>query len=435
VLDLAEIPSVQETRAADADADGSVSPAEWDAYKQRKAAEILRQLELSVDNQSVPLELMDAVLSQPLGQGDIHLVRLEAWFKAAETVAPHIYHRATFRDRSDPARIGWRELVVHAGTGATLADSSAPDQDVSDELRVYPDDLLQSPLDRREAHWSFLLDGSSAPVTAPVPGAAVNRPTDPFAALVTAADLNLSVIVLAMVGAAILGGIHAASPGHGKTVMAAYIVGTQGTILHASALALSVTLAHTAGVLVLGVLTVLASNVVVPERLYPWLTLVSGGVVLVVGGRFLLLAVRGRMTGDRQHEHEHEHAHSPSHSHAQGGLAPTWRNLFALGLAGGVVPSGSALVVLLSSVALGRMGFGLVLIVAFGLGMAVVLVTTGVLLVHAGRLMVRLLPDEDESPTRRRLAAAVPLISACIMTLLGGVATFEGLSQIGALGR
>jgi ABC-type nickel/cobalt efflux system permease component RcnA len=158
-------------------------------------------------------------------------------------------------------------------------------------------------------------------------------------------------------------------------------------------------------------------------------------VVLVVGGRFLLLAVRGRMTGDRQHEHEHEHAHSPSHSHAQGGLAPTWRNLFALGLAGGVVPSGSALVVLLSSVALGRMGFGLVLIVAFGLGMAVVLVTTGALLVHAGRLMVRLLPDEDESPTRQRLAAAVPLISACIMTLLGGVATFEGLSQIGALGR
>ena len=112
-------------------------------------------------------------------------------------------------------------------------------------------------------------------------------------------------------------------------------------------------------------------------------------------------------------------------------LAPTWRNLFALGLAGGIVPSGSALVVLLSSVALGRLGFGLVLIVAFGLGMAIVLVTTGVLLVHAGRLMLRLFPDDAASPKRQRLVAVVPLVSAAIMTLLGVVATLEGLSQLG----
>jgi ABC-type nickel/cobalt efflux system permease component RcnA len=206
-------------------------------------------------------------------------------------------------------------------------------------------------------------------------------------------------------------------------------------------LALSVTLAHTTGVLVLGILTVLASNVIIPERLYPWLTLVSGAVVLVVGGRFLLLALRGRGVEDHHHhDHDHEHGHDHVHPHphahsdGSGALAPTWRNLFALGLAGGVVPSGSALVVLLSSVALGRLGFGLVLIVAFGFGMAIVLVTTGVLLVHAGRLVLRLFPDHDESPLRRRLAAAVPLVSASVMTLLGGVATFEGLSQIGALG-
>jgi ABC-type nickel/cobalt efflux system permease component RcnA len=441
VLDLAEIPSVQETRAADTDGDGSVSPAEWETYKQRKTAEILRQLDLTVDSQNVQLEPMDVVVTQPLGQGDIHLVRLEAWFKAAQTVAPNVQHQATFRDRSEPARIGWREMVVHASPGATLADSSAPNQDVSDELRAYPDDLLQSPLDRREAHWSFTLDGSPASATASVTSGAVNRPTDPFAALVTAADLNPTVIVLALLGAALLGGMHAASPGHGKSVMAAYIVGTHGTVLHASALALSVTLAHTTGVLVLGIVTVLASNVIIPERLYPWLTLVSGAVVLVVGGRFLLLALRGRGVEDHHHhDHDHEHGHDHVHPHphahsdGSGALAPTWRNLFALGLAGGVVPSGSALVVLLSSVALGRLGFGLVLIVAFGFGMAIVLVTTGVLLVHAGRLVLRLFPDHDESPLRRRLAAAVPLVSASVMTLLGGVATFEGLSQIGALG-
>jgi len=121
------------------------------------------------------------------------------------------------------------------------------------------------------------------------------------------------------------------------------------------------------------------------------------------------------------------------HVHTRG-LAPTWRSLFALGLAGGIVPSGSALVVLLSSVALGRLGFGLVLIVAFGLGMAVVLVTTGVLLVHAGRLMLRLFPDRGDSIVGHRLTSLVPIISAAIMTLLGGVATVEGLIQIGVLG-
>jgi ABC-type nickel/cobalt efflux system permease component RcnA len=98
-----------------------------------------------------------------------------------------------------------------------------------------------------------------------------------------------------------------------------------------------------------------------------------------------------------------------------------------------MVPSASALVVLLSSLALGRLGFGLVLIVAFGLGMAVVLVATGVLLVHAGRLMMRLFPDDDDSPRRHRLVASVPVVSAGVMTLLGGVATFQGLNQLGLL--
>jgi ABC-type nickel/cobalt efflux system permease component RcnA len=149
--------------------------------------------------------------------------------------------------------------------------------------------------------------------------------------------------------------------------------------------------------------------------------------------------VRHRGRGvEHHHHHDHGHSHGEeshshgAHSHAHPALAPTWRNLFALGLAGGIVPSGSALVVLLSSVALGRLGFGLVLIVAFGLGMAMVLVATGVLLVHAGRLMLRLFPDgDDASPKRQRLVAAVPLVSAAIMTLLGVVATYQGLSQLG----
>jgi nickel/cobalt exporter len=447
VVDMAEIPSLQETRAADTDGDGVVSAAEWEAYKQRKAADISRQLELTVDGQRVPLQPAEVEFSQPLGQGDLPLVRLEMWLRTSDPIAPNVQHQASLRDRADPTRIGWREMVVSAGEGATLSNPNVPAQDVSNELRSYPDDLLQNPLDRREAHWSFTMDGRSASASAPVAANTINRPSDPFASLVTATELSPTVVLLALLGAAFLGGIHAASPGHGKSIMAAYIVGTRGTVLHACALAASVTLAHTSGVLVLGVLTVLASNLIFPDQLYPWLTLVSGAIVLVVGAAFLMSAVRGRALENHTHEHEHEHEHERNHGHSHAGdhhhshthprreLAPTWRGLFALGLAGGIVPSGSALVVLLSSIALGRLGFGLVLIVAFGLGMAVVLVVTGVLLVHAGRLMLRLYPDgARQSALRKRLAASVPLFSASVMTLLGVLATFQGLNQTGLIG-
>src|SRR5579864_9469072 len=307
VLDLAEVPSVQETRAADTNGDGSVSPAEWDTYRQAKVAEIQNQLDLTIDNQPVPLQATDSVVSQPLGQGDIPLVRVEAWFKGTATIAANVDHQAVLRDRSDPARIGWREIVVHADPGAVLSSSSVPETDVTDELRAYPDDMLQNPLDRREADWSFRMDGSTTADDQTVATPAPNRPTDPFAALVTAADLNPAVILLALLGAALLGGIHAASPGHGKSIMAAYIVGKRGSIVQAIVLALSVTVSHTTGVLVLGILTVVASNLIVPERLYPWLTLVSGAIVLVMGLRFLWLSAR-------KHEHHHDH-HSHEHGH------------------------------------------------------------------------------------------------------------------------
>jgi ABC-type nickel/cobalt efflux system permease component RcnA len=159
------------------------------------------------------------------------------------------------------------------------------------------------------------------------------------------------------------------------------------------------------------------------------LTLISGAVVLVVGASFLFITLKNHQQGHDHGDHHHHH-HEHPHPVTSNTLAPTWRGLAALGLAGGIVPSGSALVVLLSSVALGRLGFGLVLIIAFGFGMAVVLVVTGVLLVHAGQFMVRLFPETS----RQRLSKFVPLVSASVMTLLGVVSTVQGLTQTGLFG-
>jgi hypothetical protein len=171
VLDLAEIPSIQETRLADTAGKGAVSQAEWDVYKQRKLDDIGRQIELTVDGRRLELQPTEVTVSQPLGQGDIPLVRLEAWFQAATAgLGADVPHQATFRDRGDPARVGWREIVVQAASGVALTDASAPAQDTSDELRNYPDNLLQNPPDRRDAHWSFTLGTSDA--TRPLPPSA-----------------------------------------------------------------------------------------------------------------------------------------------------------------------------------------------------------------------------------------------------------------------
>src|SRR5205807_5099611 len=155
--------------------------------------------------------------------------------------------------------------------------------------------------------------------------------------------------------AIVLGAIHALAPGHGKTVMAAYLVGQRGSLRQTALIGLTVTATHTAGVLALG-LALSASALVAPERVYPWLGLASGALLAVIGVGLLRRAVGAR---------RHRHAHSHAHAHDDDNAPPVgWRALVAMGFAGGLVPSPSALVVLLGAIALGRAWFGIVLVIA-----------------------------------------------------------------------
>jgi ABC-type nickel/cobalt efflux system permease component RcnA len=307
-----------------------------------------------------------------------------------------------------------------------------------------------------------------------------------------------------------LGAFHALEPGHGKTVVAAYLVGSRGTVRHALLLGLVVTASHTVGVYLLGVVTLYASRHVVPERLYPWLGAASGLLIAVLGVSLLWRRLAGPSTAGHGHAHdpahgphthsssEHEEAHArglahghdaaraeahapglaPSHdaahaeAHARGlapshdaahaeahapglapshdaahaeaharGLAPSHthghhhhdipdgpvslRALVALGVSGGIVPCPAALVVLLSAVAMGRVGFGLLLIVAFSVGLAAVLITIGLLVVFARRLAARFGRIGAEGPLVRRW---LPITSAAVITVSGVVITVQALS-------
>jgi nickel/cobalt transporter (NicO) family protein len=237
--------------------------------------------------------------------------------------------------------------------------------------------------------------------------------------IVNGATFSTTGLLLALLAAAAWGAVHALSPGHGKTVVGAYLVGSRGTPRHALFLGLTVTVTHTAGVIALGLAILFASKTIMPEQLYPWLTLASGLMVAAIGAtilrqRILGLPIFGQHhhhdgrhhdhdLGHGHHHHEHDHArlHALGIAHAHGGhthshLPPgaegervTWRSLLALGVSGGLLPCPSALLALLGAVAVGRAGFGLAVVVAFSLGLAATLTAVGLLFLYAGRFLER----------------------------------------------
>jgi ABC-type nickel/cobalt efflux system permease component RcnA len=233
------------------------------------------------------------------------------------------------------------------------------------------------------------------------------------------------VLLLSLLIAAFWGAAHALTPGHGKAMVAAYLVGTKGTPRHAFMLGGTVTVAHTAGVFALGFVTLGLSAFIVPEQLYPWLTLVSGLLVVLVGASVLRQRLRSRGHDhhhDDHHDHHHEHAHGHHHHH-DGDGALTSKGILGVGIAAGLLPCPSALVVLLSAIALHRIGLGLALIVAFSVGLAATITAIGLVAVLARRTFGRL---SLNGPVVRALPAA----SAALILVVGVVITARALPGV-----
>src|SRR5439155_4698042 len=254
----------------------------------------------------------------------------------------------------------------------------------------------------------------------------VDRATRAFTSLVSRHHLTAGFGALAVGLAIALGAIHALAPGHGKTVMAAYLVGQRGNLRQAALIGLTVTVTHTAGVLALG-LALSASALVAPERLYPWLGLASGGLLAVIGAGLLRRAVRAR-----RHRHQDDPTHPNDHDHPHEHDVPPMRlrALVAMGFAGGLVPSPSALVVLLGAIALGRAWFGVVLVIAYGLGMAATLTTAGVLLLRARRALDRRAAGRPVSGPLVRLTGALPVATSSVIVVVGVFLAARGAATI-----
>jgi len=372
--------------------------------------------------------------------------------------------------------VGWKEVIAVPANGTMFEESDVPQTDVTNALTQYSPTAVSSPLDRVEASIKFE-PGTAA--TAPISAVARTAPEgqgavdwakqriDDVASLISQDDLPLGALLLGLVVAFFWGAGHALSPGHGKTVVAAYLVGTKGTAKHAAILGLTVTISHTLGVFALGLVVLFAANFIVPDQLYPIIGVLSGGSIVVLGIVMFLQRWRSWRSAsapvdlsgyahdhhhDHDHDHEHGHSHDRDHAHEHidhvhddpaiphshspfskphthlpaDGQKMSMKGLLALGITGGIIPCPTALVVLLAAIAYHRVALGLMWILAFSLGLAAVLTGLGLLAVY-GRGLINRRNFSGRFKLTGTIMARLPMASALIVAVLGLAIAIQSL--------
>ncbi|MFE0462975.1 high frequency lysogenization protein HflD [Kitasatospora sp. NPDC058965] len=494
VTDSAEIPTLQQKPQVHPDSTGTATDGERAAWAARQCAQSAERLNVTAAGRALRWSVGSAQFEYAPGSAGLQTSRLECRLHAPlELAAAGAQVRVA--TGSDATRVGWNEITA-TGDGVRLLDSDVPRQSISQELRDYPRDQLDSPSGVVHAAFTAVPGSGSGAALATTAGAKggsgptawLARLDGKLAALGATRNLTLPVGLLAVLLSVVLGAGHALLPGHGKTIMAAYLAGRRGSTRDALTVGATVTVTHTAGVLVLG-LCLTAFSSLAGDLVLGWLGVTSGALVALVGAGLLLDALRrarggrsahpasthhaeqlvpvlagataveeghgdhGHHDHDGHHDHhdhphphahgdEHEHPHAHDHEHEHGhdhhdhdhphrhGLfghhhrhgesdRPLGRRgLIGLGIAGGLVPSPSALVVLLGAVALGRTLFGAGLVVAYGLGMAGTLTAAGLLFVRLGDSLT----GAADRPFLRAVSRITPytaLLTALLVVAVG----------------
>lgn len=461
VLDLAEIPAFQELQVMGAGPDRLPASAVLQRYAERKAAEWAAGLDLSFRGRKCEWRVTAARAEFAEGAGGLPTMKV---FIRAESTGAAGPGEVFFRDNNFPGRAGWKEIVI-TSAGVTLAGAEAFAQDISRGLAVYPVGSFNVPPQALEAAFQIISAPEKPGLHAPprtrpaaaapplqnfqppqaseqsAPRAAGERPPLPgprpsgwgsvtrgdfLSRMLSRRQLGWRLILFGLAVAFCLGALHAFSPGHGKTIVAAYLVGSRGTIKHALFLGGVVTLTHTIGVFALGLSVLLAGPRIVPERLYPWLGVACGLSIVAIG----MVMFRKRLAALSAFHHHDDHPHDHNHAHHHNDHAPhhghggrhghshempekiTAGSLLALGVSGGIIPCPSALVVLLAAISLNRAALGVLLILAFSLGLAVVLSSIGITMVQARSLFDRL-------PVNSGFVRKLPVFSSAVVSILG----------------
>jgi nickel/cobalt transporter (NicO) family protein len=462
VLDLAEIPTFQlmgDWNAANQTFDWKDQAALSTRSKQQ-AQEWLDNVSVTQAGRRVPLRIRVVSPTAVEGAGGMPVLRTS--ITAEATIQPG---EVTYEDRNFAGRAGWKEVVVDHDQSTAIQKSSQGSTDVSKSLTYYPTDPSITPPQDLTAQVEWTGSPISRAIKAPPAELAVAATPAPFSQqqpeapgtvvrgdflsrMLQQKKLPAGVILLGIFVAFGLGALHAMSPGHGKTIVAAYLVGSRGTLKHAGLLGFVVTFTHTFTVFLLGLGMLFFQQYIVPEKIVPVLGAVSGLSIVSVGLMLLYKRAMSLMAGhshshggpfhthSHDHDHaqparsriaelragEHTHSHEPGVVHTHGGTTHshmieaeiTPGSLIALGISGGMVPCPSALILMLSAIALGHPGVGLVLLAGFSTGLALVLMAFGMLAIYARHLL-----PKSEGSMRSPLFRLIPVFSAVVVIVLG----------------
>ncbi|MFI8184407.1 nickel transporter [Actinacidiphila glaucinigra] len=470
VEDLAEIPAAQAVPAIDRDGDRALDRAELADWAEARCDAAAKGARAAVGGRREPVAVRRATAAVRPGQAGLTTLRVECRMTARLPSGEPA--SLEYRPADVATGPGWREITAR-GDRVTLHDADVSGESVSRRLTAYPKDLLSSPADERAAGFRLTPGGPAlvaeedSPATAGVLPRGADRWTRALTDLVSRHALTPGFAALALLTALALGAMHALAPGHGKTLMAAAAAaGGRRSRRDMVALGASVTVTHTLGVFALGLLV--TSGSAAAPSVIGWLGVASGVLVAGAGAALLRRAWRlrgrehghghGHGDGDGPHDrgpHPHGHGHPHHHPAPSSGTAaqaapaavltaerpaprppvhahphphthththeprPTLRGTILLGFAGGLVPSPSAVVVLVGAAALGQAWFGFLLVLAYGAGLAITLTAAGFAVVRLGRLAGKasaLRVRGGPFTAARRLA---PLATASVVLVLG----------------
>jgi ABC-type nickel/cobalt efflux system permease component RcnA len=421
VLDIAEIPAFQIMHAG----------GDWDAPRMRSWARdeaklVLDGFSIRANGDALSLQLVDVDATTRPGAGGLPTLYWTGDFAARlpNGQTSFAITDGVYSDR----RIGWKDVVL---PGAS---------DPTNQLRSYPSALIGSP--RRNDRASFLLSSDGRVTNQSVSGSddggdwnvsSIVR-SSALSDLFSRSDQTPWLVVLTVLAAFGLGALHGLEPGHGKALLAFTLVGARATFKQAGILAVALTLAHTVAVLLLGLALFFAAGFAT-ESLFTWITLISGGAVAMIGARSLAAAIRRASqkahshghADDHGHDHPHDHDHTDDHGHehAIAGDAPLhFPSAVVAAMSGGIAPCPAAIVVLLTALHLHRIGYGLVLIVVFSLGLAAVLTGLGMAVVRGAAWL-------QKRSAFGRLSRLAPLFSAGVISIIGATMLAQGFVEQG----
>jgi nickel/cobalt exporter len=526
VLDLAEIPTFQEQMIIDRNRDGTMAEDELETYVNALTPLISSNLILLLNDESLQIKASKSTAKIEIGVGNLPTLKIFWDFVAEFPPDLQEINKIVFENKNFSERIGWNEIVVNHENRIQVFNSTAYGDDITDELKVYPQETLDTPLQEKRAEFFFTtgdLPENAEPLQNRNGYATVGIQKDRLAELIAIPEVAPIIIFFGLLIAFGLGALHALSPGHGKAIVGAYLVGSRGTFKHAVFLGVVVTITHTIGVFVLGFITLFASEFVFPERIMPFLQFVSGLMVFFIGVSLFKSRLFNAL-GLHNHTHfphysncfhHHDHSHGRSndchdhyvhhedhdhrgthrliesgnyknyttvkHSHNESSVKITqdchihcshslyehhrfnsdhchchlhdfpvqkeakvktshnnlifththdgithshflpeeisFKSLLGIGVSGGLLPCPSALVLMLSAISLGRIGYGLILTVAFSLGLGTTLTIVGLVFLYLGKV----LGSFSESCAFK----FIPVFSALLITFLGALICYR----------